>query len=752
MICGGTSVGGQSRIAKGNGSQSLVGECANAKLAQASAKLTVGRGEADLRGSGRLVTTVMMVTEPLHIGFAPVFPSHWLRANAWKVREAPSIYDGVDLLKNRRLVPDLPGPLDGRVAAYVEMGQTSYFITTNAHYVPLLPDIDPKKIVVRRDMHFGPDDPVLWPRLYSNKFCHLVAIPKAPTSPQDQEEPGVMWWNPSPANFVCPASGLTLTRGLGRLAGAWFSEFAVRTGALIDEYEQYVKSLPTGTKPPLLLPQLVQRLRLSLERLRIPSTYIRMVVGVTTVQREYLELTGLLRYMTKYKPRLEGIEDPNANTARPDNCIGCFTDDPRIAQVFWNACLPCWFIRPLRVFADEYILKVVVPLAATDFLEMKPAAEFSPVPATDRLDDRMSLVHRCTENTPWYRNPFEYASPDVASTSAAGSARAGTAGEQSAKAGPSRNVSSAPSSSAPSRGKGSPYAAARARAKVQKEAKGPNPNAKPARDKFLPFDRPEMPTTITPWATALAAIDRSRPPSCGIDKPQLYVMPEPALLASPEEEPRRRMLYHHYRLLRDALMFRLADRSQRHPLLTTQQWRDILQGKVNKQGMDGARAQARSASLEDLLRPAFSACGIQTLTEFPVPPEAVPPMNVHSTKELLWELAEINFRYEFLALDARASGLERSDLCRSQRGLAARESMDRLPYLLCMAGLMRNWAVPCERPKQIDNAKGRTEWVAGSVRHLEQKVAEYYTQSFYELFGRAAVVPMRLEHVHEITS
>ncbi|KAJ7111311.1 hypothetical protein C8R44DRAFT_742436 [Mycena epipterygia] len=667
--------------------------------------------------------------------------------DAWKVKEAPFVYNGVNLDKNRRLVPELPGPLDGRVAACVEMAHTSYFITTNAHYVPLLPEIDPKQIVLRRDMRFGPDDPVLWPRMYSNKFCHLAAIPKAPTTHQVQEELGLMWWNPSPAHFVCPASDL---------AGAWFSRFAVRTDSLIKEYEEYVKSLPAGTKPLLLLPQLVQRLRLSLERLRILSTYVRMVIGVTTVQREYLELTGLLQYMSKYKPRLEGIEDPDAKPARPAHCIGCFTDDPRIAQIFWNACLPCWLIRPLSAFADEYILKMVVPFAATDFLEMKPAPEFTPVKATDRPDDRMSLLHRCTENTPWYRNPFEDASPDAASapsTSAAGSSRAGAAGEQSDKVGPSRNMSSAPS-----RGKGSPYAAAR---KAQKEAKGPNPNAKPPRDKFVAFDRPEMPTTITAWATALAAIDRSRPPSCGLDRPQLYVMPEPALLASPEEEPRRRMLYHHYRLLRDALMFRLADLAERPALLTTQQWRDIVQGKVAAQGKAGTRAQARSASLEDILRPAFAACGISALTEFPVPPEAVPPMNVHSTKELLWELAEINFRYEFLALDARASKLQRPDECRrcfagegligldlreSQRGLAARESMDRLPYLLCMARLMRDWRVPCARPKNIDTAKGRTDWVPSSARHLESSVAQYYTQSFYELFGRAAVVPMRLEH------
>jgi hypothetical protein len=294
-------------------------------------------------------------------------------------------------------------------------------------------------------------------------------------------------------------------------------------------------------------------------------------------------------------------------------------------------------------------------------------------------------------------------------------------------------------------------AEARAQAKAKKEAQGPNPNAKVPRDKFLPFQRLEMPTPITPWADALKAIDRDRPPSCGIDLPQRYVLPEPALVASPEEEPRRRMFYHHYRLLRDALMFRLADPNVPPALLSTQQWRDVLQGKVVKQGKTGTRAQARSAGLEELLRPAFQACGIDVLTDFPVPSEAVPTMRLHTIKELLWELAEINFRYEFLALDARASGLDRPDECRrcfagegligldfreSQRGLAALGAMDRLPYLLCAAGLMCTWSVPCTRPKEIDTAKKRmdSEWDANAVRQLEQRVAQYYTQSFYELF------------------
>ncbi|KAJ7688568.1 hypothetical protein B0H17DRAFT_1202851 [Mycena rosella] len=249
----------------------------------------------------------------------------------------------------------------------------------------------------------------------------------------------------------------------------------------------------------------------------------------------------------------------------------------------------------LKVFADERIGKVVVPFEATTFLKMKTTAGFTPVSAL-RLEDCPYLVHHVTENTPWYRNLFRTSTPDVASASSAGASHVEWEEEESARAGARRNPVSAPS-----RGKG-PHvnAGARAQVKALKETKGLNPKAKPACDKFLPFDRPEMPSTITPWATALAAIDRSRPLSYGIDLLQLYVLPEPALLASPEDKACHRMLYHHYRLMCDALMFCLADRSQPHKLLTTQQWRDILQGKA------GTRAQARSASLEELLSPAFS--------------------------------------------------------------------------------------------------------------------------------------------------
>jgi hypothetical protein len=218
-----------------------------------------------------------------------------------------------------------------------------------------------------------------------------------------------MWWDPTPDDFVCPASGLTIARGLGRLAWEHFTQLEKPCKTLLEECTTYHAATPTP-----LLARVVQTLRLSVERLRMPSTYNRMRIGVTTVQCEYLELTGLLHYITRYQPRMQGLSpESNRKRAFPDNCIGAFTEDPRVAQLFSLACLPFWLIRPLTAFSDDNIHRVVVPFRASSFLEMEPADGFAPVAATDRLDECICLLHLCTENMPWYRNPFQVDRPIV---------------------------------------------------------------------------------------------------------------------------------------------------------------------------------------------------------------------------------------------------------------------------------------------------------------------------------------------------
>ncbi|KAJ6607489.1 hypothetical protein B0H10DRAFT_2227793 [Mycena sp. CBHHK59/15] len=254
-------------------------------------------------------------------------------------------------------------------------------------------------------MRYGPDDPTLWPQAYSSAFCHLGAIPKKPTSEKKIKEHGIMWWDPTPADFVSLDTGRSIIRGLGKLSTPQFSRLAQPTNTLIEEYKVYAKSIPPPGKVISLFPALVQTLSLGLERLQtLPSTYSKMVLGVTNLQRAYLELRGLLSYMTIYKPRME---DPDAVSALPDGCVGVYTSDPTVAQQFRITRLPYWFIRPMLAFKHENILSIATPLDPAAELQLEPAVGYPVITVGATTEDKMRALHLCTHNTPWYKDPFK---------------------------------------------------------------------------------------------------------------------------------------------------------------------------------------------------------------------------------------------------------------------------------------------------------------------------------------------------------
>jgi hypothetical protein len=232
----------------------------------------------------------------------------------------------------------------------------------------------------------------------------------------------MMWWDPEPKDFVSPESGLTLTRGLGKLSHSQCSRLAQPVNALLEEYTAYTQTINPPAQIVPLMRQLAQSLRLGLERLQtLPSTYSRVVIGVTNVQRCYLELTGMLRYMSLYKPRME---DPTAEPGLPDDCMGVFTSDPIVAQQFHVARLPFWFIRPLSTFLHENILSVVIPQEPIGKMELEVAPGHSPVSVGSNLEQRMRSLHLCTQSTPWYKDPFkQLVSPPEPSSSSQSSSQ-----------------------------------------------------------------------------------------------------------------------------------------------------------------------------------------------------------------------------------------------------------------------------------------------------------------------------------------
>lgn len=297
---------------------------------------------------------------------------------------------------------------DSKIGAVVEITGESYFITTNADYIPMPPIRPDHSIYVRADYRWGDDDPTLWPQNYSASLCHLGAIHRPITD--KKRNLWIMWWNPTPDDFIPFEKGKTLTRNLGRLSGSRLAELLKPITALLDEYADYECTFQSPAKPLAFFPLLIQHIQLGRDRLQsLPSTYEKMVVGVTQLQRHVLELHGLLRYMKVYKPRME---DPKYVAAFVEKCMGVFTLDPHIAQQFGAAGLPFWLMRPTYSFTDENILEVVVPVDPATQLELQPAAQLPAIKTGASTHAKMMAMQQTWQSTSWYLDPFD-AQPSV---------------------------------------------------------------------------------------------------------------------------------------------------------------------------------------------------------------------------------------------------------------------------------------------------------------------------------------------------
>jgi hypothetical protein len=144
------------------------------------------------------------------------------------------------------------------------------------------------------------------------------------------------------------------------------------------------------------------------------------------------------------------------------------------------------------------------------------------------------------------------------------------------------------------------------------------------------------------------------------------------------------------------------------------------------------------------------------------------PLTSSEKEEILWELSELNFRFEFLALDALLrpardyksqflakqqeivsrcfSGSNGSilvvDLAHANSGPADLSWVRRAPHLHAMWGLMKKWNLKGGIPMVAE----KSEWLESDIVELERVIAKLYTQAFFDNFNRAPIVPRRLSH------
>jgi len=206
--------------------------------------------------------------------------------------------------------------------------------------------------------------------------------------------------------------------------------------------------------------------------------------------------------------------------------------------------------------------------------------------------------------------------------------------------------------------------------------------------------------------------------------------------------------------------------------LRGQQWRDLLSLPVTttlapaQSTSATPTAMTKTAKQRQLMKDMLHAC-LSTDPDLAMNPEssekaiwrgqAVRPEEVPPTliaRQILWELSELNFRYELHVLDGHLHDESPSETARdvliarcfpgnsmllvdvenSDRGLASKDWKERRPYLLALRDIMKTW------PGW--NFKGQVDPESEqSMIALETIVAGLYTQKFFDTFGRAPSVP-----------
>ena len=259
------------------------------------------------------------------------------------------------------------------------------------------------EVKLRADIRYGPDDPTLWPQPWVEMYCHLGAIPRKPNDPNDRLS--IMWWDPTLDDFKF--SGGSLVDGLGELSGSKLLSLRNMMSGMEDRMEDYKRAFPNTNKFLLLLARAMQDSFTRLDCLK--TTFTEMRVGVTEFQRYYLELCGCLDYLEIYKPRMDGARPPAESVV---NCIGAFTNIPRIVQDFHTAGLPVWFLRHSSVWDSPVrcnILETVIPLNPDDVLCV--SEHYPPFPAIfyGSPNDLKRHNARYSHSRKWlvFKDPFE---------------------------------------------------------------------------------------------------------------------------------------------------------------------------------------------------------------------------------------------------------------------------------------------------------------------------------------------------------
>ncbi|THU99076.1 hypothetical protein K435DRAFT_659668, partial [Dendrothele bispora CBS 962.96] len=282
------------------------------------------------------------------------------------------------------------------------------------------------------------------------------------------------------------------------------------------------------------------------------------------------------------------------------------------------------------------------------------------------------------------------------------------------------------------------------------------------------------PAIVPVWCDAQAEL---APLSTTLPASELgYFLPDPdMIISSPNDETKMRLAYSWLKL-RELFIFRLSSRlaGSMPTLLRNQQWRHLLAVaagiKYSAETESGRKHEEMRQLLVEYVDETRSGIRLKLehLSSAPVTwrgrdfaaSEELSPTVV---QEIVWEISEISFRLELMALDRslapHADWEQRQsvlgdcwmgtpfhiDLSGTKSGLGRNNFNSRLPHLQSLFQVMKLWPGP--KPILLDGIfPSRSQYIHGNdfqqaVLQVEESIARFYVRTFLNTFKCPATIP-----------
>ncbi|KAG1840419.1 hypothetical protein C8R48DRAFT_781765 [Suillus tomentosus] len=604
--------------------------------------------------------------------------------------------------------------LDARVIAY----QEPLVITTpNMDWIPELHNND-LELRVRADGHFGLEDCFQWPQKYCKEFEYAVCIPRKETSSIDLQ---FAWYSPTTEDFVAQV-------GTAFAIGTLRSHIVNGIDNLLTIARKRVepwRANRIGKQD--IVSSMLSSLKHDINVLRRhPLTYRDIIVFVAQAQRSFLDIIAFMDYVEI----VQRCDTWTSWSPRPANTkwIGCFTDSSKICDTLFNAGVPVWLLR-----AEAYIpadMNIVNPVVLTfpDHLMRSMYCE------AGRIVKPFPLLYRGPGG---FNHHFHIRRPYTGTLGVNPDAPLSLVLPQNPASG-----------KALSQGQQNKKVRKTASSQLMK-TKDPNTtNSQQNRNKWEELHCPENPESISFWTSAFQKADKATDRvKKGLVDPG-YRFPEPALLITPSLPERKNRVDH--------------DPPEKFP--SPQLWCEFLNSSPS-----GPTQAAKDLFGEHLLDAQGTTWAIKDSLEWrnmtiSVASLSNPPPRLMCC--ILWELYELSFRYELLALDrvmARTLWAEAlhdrcdllygifpersfmmmwsSPLPNDDSGMWSRRIDDIFPYVECFRVLLSSWE---DAPARLSTPLDVRTFDATTCFAVMQPACNFYVQCFFDHFGRPPVVPHRL--------